>query len=84
MCLILVAYRTHPEFPLIVVANRDEFYQRPTAIASIWPGQSGILAGRDLRARGTWLGVTASGRLAAVTNYRGDEKAVAGGSYACQ
>lgn len=76
MCLILMAYRKHPEFPLIVVANRDEFYARPTAIATIWPDQSGIVAGRDLRARGTWLGVTASGRFAAVTNYRGDETAV--------
>lgn len=73
MCLILVAYRIHAEFPLIVVANRDEFYDRPTEIASIWPEQSGILAGRDLQAQGTWLGVTASGRFAAVTNYRGDD-----------
>ncbi len=78
MCLILVAYRIHPEFPMIVVANRDEFYERPTAVASIWPEQNGILAGRDLQAQGTWLGITASGRLAAVTNYRGDRTPVAG------
>jgi uncharacterized protein with NRDE domain len=76
MCLILVAYRIHPEFPMIVVANRDEFYERPTANASIWPEPSGILAGRDLQAQGTWLGVTASGRFAAVTNYRGDDSVV--------
>ena len=76
MCLILFAYRVHSEHPLIVAANRDEFYERPTAAASIWPGPDGILAGQDLRAQGTWLGVTAGGRFAAVTNYRGDEKPI--------
>ncbi len=80
MCLILLAYRVHPEFPLIVVANRDEFYARPTAVASIWPEPGGILAGRDLQAQGTWLGVTGSGKFAAITNYRSDEKPVATGT----
>lgn len=69
MCLILVAWRTHPEFPLVVAANRDEFYKRPTAAASFWPGGK-VLAGRDLEAGGTWMGITTEGRFAALTNYR--------------
>ncbi|MEM7292738.1 MAG: NRDE family protein [Pseudomonadota bacterium] len=76
MCLILLAYKCHPDYPLIVVANRDEHYSRPTAAASVWPESSGIIAGRDLQAQGTWLGVTASGRFAAVTNYRSSDSAV--------
>jgi uncharacterized protein with NRDE domain len=70
MCLALFAFRTHPRFPLVIAANRDEFYQRPTAAAEFWKGAPGILAGRDLREGGTWMGVTRSGRFAAVTNYR--------------
>src|SRR5687768_16725718 len=69
MCLILVAWKEHPEFPLIVAANRDEFHIRPTAPAHEWEG---IIAGRDLESGGTWLGVTPAGRFAAVTNYRED------------
>ena len=68
MCLILLAYRVHPDFPLIVAANRDEYYARPTAPAAVWPDESGILAGQDLQAGGTWLGVTAGGRFAAIAN----------------
>jgi len=71
MCLILLAWRVHPEFPLIVAANRDEFHARPAARAAFWSDQPSILAGRDLEARGTWMGVTRDGRFAAVTNYRG-------------
>ena len=71
MCLILVAWRQHPEFPLVVAANRDEFHARPAARAGFWKDQPGILAGRDLEAKGTWMGVSRSGRFAAVTNYRG-------------
>lgn len=71
MCLILVAWRHHPAFPLVVAANRDELHARPSQAASFWPDQPEILAGRDLRARGTWLGVARNGRFAAVTNYRG-------------
>ena len=75
MCLILLAWRAHPEYPLIVAANRDEFHARPAAPASFWEDQPAILAGRDLEARGTWMGVSRSGphsiRFAAVTNYRG-------------
>jgi uncharacterized protein with NRDE domain len=70
MCLILIAYRAHPHFPLVVGANRDEFYARPTAPADFWQDAPGILAGRDLQASGTWLGITRSLRFAAVTNFR--------------
>jgi len=70
MCLIVFAYRAHPDFPLVVAANRDEFYQRPTAQAAFWEDRPEILAGRDLECMGTWMGVTRGGRFAAVTNYR--------------
>jgi len=70
MCLIAFAHRVHAEYPLVVAANRDEFYARPTAQAAFWEDRPGILAGRDLECMGTWLGVTRSGRFAAVTNYR--------------
>ena len=71
MCLILAAWKVRPEYPLVVAANRDEFHARPTAPAAFWEDKPGILAGRDLEARGTWMGVSRSGRFAAVTNYRG-------------
>jgi uncharacterized protein with NRDE domain len=71
MCLILAAWRVKAGHPLVVAANRDEFHGRPTAAAAFWDDQPGILAGRDLEARGTWMGVSRSGRFAAVTNYRG-------------
>jgi uncharacterized protein with NRDE domain len=70
MCLILVAWRVHPDFPLVVAANRDEFFVRPTAPAAFWPDAPQVLAGRDLDAGGTWLGVTRAGRFAALTNFR--------------
>lgn len=70
MCLIVVGWRAHREFPLVVAANRDEFYARPTAPAGRWPEHPEILGGRDLEAGGTWLGITDSGRFAAVTNVR--------------
>jgi len=70
MCLIVVGWRAHPEFPLVVAANRDEFYTRPTASAGRWPASPQVIGGRDLEAGGTWLGVTESGRFAAVTNVR--------------
>ncbi|MEW6334494.1 MAG: NRDE family protein [Thermodesulfobacteriota bacterium] len=70
MCLILFAWQHHPDYPLILAANRDEFYERPTAPAAFWQDARGLLAGRDLRAGGTWLGVTRGGRFAALTNYR--------------
>ncbi|HEX2199380.1 MAG TPA: NRDE family protein [Burkholderiales bacterium] len=71
MCLILVAWRTQPGHALVVAANRDEFQARPTAPAAFWQDKPGILAGRDLEARGTWMGVSRSGKFAAVTNFRG-------------
>lgn len=70
MCLILIACGTHPDFPLVVAANRDEHYIRPTAAAAFWSDHPHILAGRDLECLGTWLGVTRDGRFAALTNFR--------------
>lgn len=70
MCLILAAYEYVPPYRLIIAANRDEYYARPTAGASFWEDCPDILAGRDLMQRGTWLGLTKSGRWGAVTNYR--------------
>ena len=74
MCLLVLAYRCHPEFPLIVAANRDEFFQRPTAAADFWPDQPHVLAGRDLEQNGTWMGVTKNGRFAALTNVRDPDR----------
>src|SRR5436309_9785782 len=71
ICLILVGWRVHRDFPLVVAANRDEFHGRPAAAASFWSDRPSILAGRDLEAKGTWMGVSRGGRFAAVTNYRG-------------
>jgi uncharacterized protein with NRDE domain len=71
MCLILLAWETDAEHPLVVAANRDEFHGRPAAPAAFWDDHPGILAGRDLEARGTWMGISRGGRFAAVTNYRG-------------
>ena len=71
MCLILVASRVHPDFPLIVAANRDEFHSRASEPAGFWKDRPAVLAGRDLEAGGSWLGVSRSGRFASVTNYRG-------------
>ncbi len=69
MCLIVFALHAHAEYPLMVAANRDEFFARPTDSADWWDdGRS--LAGRDLRAGGTWMGVSRGGRFAALTNYR--------------
>jgi uncharacterized protein with NRDE domain len=70
MCLILVAWQAHPQYPLVVAANRDEFYARPTADAGPWPEDPRIWGGRDLEAGGTWLGLHEDGRFAAVTNVR--------------
>ena len=70
MCLIVVAWHARRDLPLVVAANRDEWRDRPAAPAHWWPEHPGILAGRDLKAGGTWLGITREGRFAAVTNYR--------------
>jgi len=70
MCLILFAWQTHSEYPLIVAANRDEFYARRTRPASWWGQAVSLLAGRDEEAGGTWLGINRRGRFAVVTNVR--------------
>ena len=70
MCLILFSFNDSYETPLIVAANRDEFFQRPSASAHYWEDTPQVFAGRDLVANGTWMGVTQSGRFAAVTNVR--------------
>jgi uncharacterized protein with NRDE domain len=70
MCLILFAWRAHPDYPLIFAGNRDEAYDRPSVAADFWSDAPGIYGGRDLEKGGTWLGLTLSGRFAAVTNYR--------------
>jgi uncharacterized protein with NRDE domain len=70
MCLIVFAWQMKPGLPLVVAANRDEFHRRTTAPSQFWPEQPDLLAGRDLEAGGTWMGVTRQGRFAAITNYR--------------
>lgn len=70
MCLILFSYKQHPAYPLVFAANRDEFYDRPSAPASFWADRPDLLGGRDLKEGGTWLGITRRGRMAALTNYR--------------
>ncbi|HTG80852.1 MAG TPA: NRDE family protein [Geobacteraceae bacterium] len=70
MCLIVFALDCHPRYRLILAANRDEYFNRPTAPAAFWEDAPQVLAGRDLLAGGTWLGATRDGRLAAVTYYR--------------
>jgi len=70
MCLLTFAWCVHPEFPLILAGNRDEFHDRPAEAAHWWSEPEGILAGKDLRAGGGWLGINRDGRFAVVTNYR--------------
>ncbi len=72
MCLITFAYNAHPKYQLILAANRDEFYERPTRKAQFWEKESypNLLAGKDLEAGGTWMGAHTSGRWGALTNYR--------------
>ena len=70
MCLIVFAKNVHHKFKLIFAANRDEFYNRPSEQAEFWSDYPDLLAGKDLQAGGTWLGITKQGRFAAITNYR--------------
>lgn len=70
MCLILFAYDCHPQYKLVLAANRDEFYNRFTLPAAFWSDPPFILAGKDLKQGGTWMGITTTGRFAALTNYR--------------
>lgn len=73
MCLVVLAWQQHPEFPLIIAGNRDEFHARPTARASWWSDAPDIVGGRDLQAGGTWLAIHRQGRFATVTNFRDAE-----------
>lgn len=70
MCIVNFHFQNHSKYKLIVVANRDEFYERPTKPAHYWEDEPYILAGRDLQQMGTWLGISKEGRFAAITNYR--------------
>ncbi|MDH3861899.1 MAG: NRDE family protein, partial [Gammaproteobacteria bacterium] len=70
MCLIALSVGQHPDYPLILAANRDEFHARPTKEAHWWPDKPDVVGGRDLQAGGTWLAVHRNGRFATVTNYR--------------
>jgi uncharacterized protein with NRDE domain len=70
VCLLVLAWRAHPRYRLVVAANRDEYHERPAAPLAKWPEPPGILAGRDLRAAGTWLGIDRARRFGVVTNFR--------------
>lgn len=70
MCLLTFAWKTHPQYKLIFASNRDEFYQRNTAPAQYWDSTPNVLAGKDLEAGGTWMGINKNGRFTALTNYR--------------
>jgi uncharacterized protein with NRDE domain len=70
MCLILLAWKAHPQYELIVAANRDEWHGRPALPAQWWDDAPDLLAGKDLKAGGTWLGIARNGRFAAITNFR--------------
>jgi uncharacterized protein with NRDE domain len=73
MCLVLIAWQGAAKYPCVIAANRDELHSRPAAAAHWWPSRPPILAGQDLSAGGTWLGLTRTGRFAALTNYRDPE-----------
>lgn len=70
MCLISFAWKAHPKYKLIMVANRDEFFNRPTSSLGFWEEHPDILAGKDIKGGGTWLGISKRNRLTAITNYR--------------
>ena len=73
MCVVAVGLDVHPEWPLLVAGNRDEFHARASDPVHIWPDATGIIAGRDLVSGGTWMGVSQAGRFAVVTNIRDPE-----------
>jgi len=70
MCLIVFSYQNHTKYPLILAGNRDEFFERPTQKAHFWDTEPSFIAGKDLKAGGTWLGISKRGMFAALTNYR--------------
>jgi uncharacterized protein with NRDE domain len=74
MCILFIAIGQHSDYPLIITANRDEYFARASDPMHYWPDHPEILAGRDRQAGGTWLGVNQQGRFAAVTNYRSSAK----------
>lgn len=76
MCLILLAWQQHQDYPLVLAANRDEYYRRPAAVAGPWPQHPDIIGGRDLLQGGSWLAMGRSGRFAVVTNFREPPPAV--------
>lgn len=78
MCLIVLGLGQHPDLPLVLAANRDEFHSRPTKEAHWWPDKPDVVGGRDLQAGGTWLALHRSGRFATVTNYRDAQPPSAG------
>lgn len=76
MCILFFAIKQHPKYPVIICANRDEFHQRPTQAMHWWSekdDKNAILAGKDLQAKGTWLGLNKQGRFSALTNFRQPE-----------
>jgi uncharacterized protein with NRDE domain len=70
MCLLVLAWRSHPQYPLVVAANRDEFHARPAAPLGPWPDAAGIVGGRDLQAGGAWFAIGPAHRVGIVTNFR--------------
>lgn len=70
MCILFIAVNQHPKYPLILAANRDEFHERPTTNSSFWEHHKNVLAGKDERAGGTWMGINKSGDISALTNIR--------------
>lgn len=70
MCLVFLSLKAHPTYKLIIATNRDEFYNRKTQPADFWSDHPDILGGRDLEAGGTWLGITKTGKISLITNYR--------------
>jgi uncharacterized protein with NRDE domain len=78
MCLLMLAWQAHPRYRLVVAANRDEFHDRPAAPLAKWPPPAEMIAGRDLRAQGTWLGIDRTRRFGVITNFRELQPARAG------
>lgn len=70
MCLLVLAWRTHPDFRLVLAANRDEFHERPSSPLAPWNDIKGVVGGRDLQANGAWLAVDTGRRFGIVTNFR--------------